>query len=140
MIALGIRQNNPGNLRPTSTPWKGELVSPNNYCCFDLPENGLRAMAKNLLSYQNKRGLKTIRQIITRWAPPSDNNDTEAYIAAVAADVGIAADSDINLNSSSVMSSVLMAITRHENGTLPYDVPRDYERAASAAVGDGLEW
>ena len=139
MTALGIRQNNPLNLRPGARLWLGELQSTNNYCLFDKPENGLRAAAKNLLTYQSKYGLRTIREIISRWAPPSDNNDTGAYIGAVSAEVGIDYDADIDLSDGSVMSSMLMAMCRHENGSLPYSV-LTFERAASVAVQDGLEW
>lgn len=139
MTARGIRDNNPGNLRPGALAWQGELMPENNYCVFDTPENGIRAMAKNLLAYQSKHYCKTIRQIINRWAPPSDNNDTEAYVAVVSADVGIAADALIGLSDASVLSSMLMAIVSHENGSLPWDV-LVFERAASIAVGDGLEW
>jgi hypothetical protein len=40
-----------------------------------------------LIAYQDKHGLRTIRQIVSRWAPPTENN-TNAYVRAVAADTG----------------------------------------------------
>lgn len=139
MTARGIRDNNPGNIRPGKHVWQGEIGNDGGYCIFDTPENGVRAMAKNLLTYQSVHGLRTIRGIITRYAPAADSNDTEAYIAAVASDVGIGADADIDLSDASVLSSFLIAITRHEEGSVPYSV-LVFERAASRAVGDGLEW
>ena len=139
MSDRGFRDNNPGNLRPGTQPWLGEIAPDGGYCRFDIPENGIRAMGKNLLAYQSKDQCKTIRAIIGRWAPPSDNNDTPAYIAAVAADVGIDADRLIDLTDASVLSSMLTAIIQHENGSQPYSITV-IERAASAAVGDGLEW
>jgi len=139
MTALGLRQNNPGNLRPDPAhPWLGEIPSPNDYCCFNTPENGLRAMGKNILTAVYKHGCNTITRLITRWAPPNEN-DTVAYIKAVAGDVGVDADAPLDVTNGSVMSSLLMAITRHENGEIYYSV-LIFERAASLVVGDGLEW
>lgn len=139
MTALGIRQNNPLNIRPGARKWLGELPSTNGYCWFDTPANGLRAAGKNLLAYQSVHDLHTIAGIIKRWAPADDNNDVAAYVAAVSSDVGIDYNADIDLTDASVMSSMLMAMCQHENGSMPYDV-RTFERAASAAVNDGLEW
>ena len=42
-------------------------------------------------TYYNKYKLRTIRAIITRWAPPKENN-TEAYIRRVTDRIGIGAD------------------------------------------------
>ena len=42
-------------------------------------------------TYYNKHKLRTIRAIITRWAPPKENN-TEAYIRRVTDRIGIGAD------------------------------------------------
>ena len=139
MTARGLRDNNPGNLRPGAQKWLGEIAPDSGYCCFDMPEHGIRAMAKNVLAYQTKHGLSTIRGIITRYAPAVDSNDTEAYIAAVASDAGLGADATLDLNDASVLSSLVLAIIRHENGSDPYSV-LIVERACSAAVGDGLEW
>lgn len=135
----GIRTNNPGNLRPGFPAWNGEVAPDGGYCCFITPESGLRAMGKTLLAYQAKHGLRTIRGIINRWAPPSDNNDTTAYVNCVAAECGIGPDVDIDLTDASVLSSMLMAIVQHENGKQPYSIIV-LERAASLAVGDGLSW
>lgn len=133
MTARGIRDFNPGNMRPGLQKWLGEQTPDGNYCVFDTPEHGIRAMAKNLIGYQTKYGLRTIRGIITRYAPPSDNNDTAAYINAVSADVGIGIDVSTDLTDPSVLSSFVMAIIQHENGSQPY--PADViERACAAAL------
>ena len=42
-------------------------------------------------TYYGKYKLRTIRDIITRWAPPKENN-TEAYIRRVTDRIGIGAD------------------------------------------------
>ena len=42
-------------------------------------------------TYYNKHKLHTIRALITRWAPPKENN-TEAYIRRVTDRIGIGPD------------------------------------------------
>jgi len=44
---------------------------------------GVRALLVTLRTYVVKHHLHTAREIITRWAPPSDGNNTEAYIKFV---------------------------------------------------------
>src|SRR3569833_3001877 len=80
----GLRNNNPGNIRKTATDWRGEVVgSDSAFETFATPEAGIRALAVLLRNYQRKYGLRTVRAIITRYAPPSENN-TESYVSAVA--------------------------------------------------------
>src|SRR5512146_1648825 len=119
-LPLGIRWNNPGNLRPTSVPWLGEGNPYNNYCTFDTPEHGLRAMAKDLLAKYDRHALVTIRGIICRYAPPEDNNDTLASINAVWGATGFAADDRLSLHDPPVLRAMLVAMIRHENGQMPY--------------------
>jgi hypothetical protein len=138
-LPRGIAGNNPGNLRPGTTPWLGEIAPDGGYCRFIDPEHGIRALCKTLLAYQVKHDLTTIRGIITRWAPSADNNDTEAYIRTVADAAGLPADATLDLNDASVLSSLALAIIQHENGVQPYSA-LVLERAASQAVGDGLAW
>ncbi|PXB76000.1 structural protein, partial [Pseudomonas aeruginosa] len=65
-----------------------------------------------------KHALRTIRQIISRWAPPSENN-TESYIRQVAARVGVAPDARIDVYDYRTMRTLVEAIVRHENGPGP---------------------
>jgi hypothetical protein len=111
----GIRNNNPGNIRDDGTQWRGVKGNDGAFCVFDTPENGIRAIAKILKSYQSK-GIDTIHEIINRWAPPSENNTT-AYVCAVAEECGINAD---KLITSADWPEVIAAIIRHENGQQPY--------------------
>lgn len=80
-MTRGLRNNNPGNIRKDGTHWKGE-VEPSRDAAFKQFESmawGYRAMFKCLNTYSRKYGLDTIRKMISRWAPPSEN-DTDAYI------------------------------------------------------------
>lgn len=116
----GIRNNNPGNIRH-GDKWQGmreEQTDP-AFVQFNEPEDGIRALCKVLLAYQSKHGLRTIAQIIARWAPPSEN-DTAAYIAAVAGAVRIGPDQPVVLTNRAVMLPLVRAIIAHENGMSPY--------------------
>lgn len=86
-----ITNNNPGNIRRVQgKPWIGELVpvpfAP-GFVTFDTLADGYRAALKLLNTYVSN-GFNTIEKIITRWAPPSENN-TPSYISFVARDTGI---------------------------------------------------
>ena len=76
-------------------------------------------MAKILLNYQKKYGLKTIKQIILRWAPPNEN-DTQSYIKSVSLAVSVDPEEEISLNNKNIMMSLIKAIIKHENGEQPY--------------------
>lgn len=123
MTPRGIRNNNPGNIRyvegVTST-YQGCTGSDGAFCTFDTPVNGIRALGKLLLSYQQRHGIRTIREAINRWAPPSEN-DTGAYVAAVAAAVGYGPDMLLDFADPGVLRSLATAIIRHENNQQPYD-------------------
>ena len=66
------------------------------FCQFESMEFGWRAAFVLLCrTYYLKYRLQTIRAIITRWAPPQENN-TEAYIRHVAERTGIYADEPLD--------------------------------------------
>lgn len=116
--ALGLRWNNPGNLRPGKDKWIGEIVPLNGYCRFDTPEHGLRAMAKDLLA-KYRRGLVSIQQILRVYAPPEEN-DTDAYIAAVCRDTGFLPYAWLHLTEPTTLCSVVVAMIKHEQRLCPY--------------------
>lgn len=121
-----ISQHNPGNIRISPTPWQGKIPSHNAFEAFDTPEHGLRAMAKILLNYYFLYKLHTIRQIITRWAPPNENN-TEAYIEDACERCAINPNEDIQLDThipfaeQTMLRDLIKAIVWHENGSCPYE-------------------
>lgn len=82
-LARGIRDNNPGNIRPsTKYKWLGQIGVESGYVIFVDIEHGLRAMAKDLISKIN-RGLNEISLYVPVYAPLSDSNDPASYIALV---------------------------------------------------------
>ncbi len=117
----GIRNFNPGNIRHAKgTRWQGMSANQNDsaFVQFTGPQWGIRAIARTLITYQDKHALRTIRQIISRWAPPSENN-TESYIRQVDARVGVAPDARIDVYDYRTMRTLVEAIVRHENGPGP---------------------
>lgn len=113
----GIRNNNPGNIRHSSTKWVGEVKgSDPSFKTFSSPAFGIRAMAKLLGNYQRFYGLNTIRKMISRWAPPSEN-DTAAYIAHVVKGSGIGPDDEVTLDD---IPRIVPPMIAMENGQQPY--------------------
>ena len=130
----GIRNNNPGNLEASSSnPWIGQTGSDGRFAKFETPEHGIRALGRNLISYQ-RQGIDTVGEIINRWAPPSDNNDTAAYIKAVCAQLGVTANQPLDASNPDTLQALCAAIIKHENGTQPYS-PDQLSTGVSAALG-----
>lgn len=120
MIPRGIRNNNPGNIRASTIPWVGQTGQDDDgFCVFSTAHYGIRALAKLLLTYHDRYGLCTITTIIDRWAPPNEN-DTGAYVDSVCRATGFGANDWLHLGEVSVLSALVAAIIRHENGEQPY--------------------
>jgi len=89
---LSVQNNNPGNMRPVG--------SSTGFQQFGSSDQGLAAMRNDLLgkiggnSPAMNGQAPTLRNIITTWAPPSENN-TEAYIASVSKKTGLAPDQQL---------------------------------------------
>ena len=91
------KDNNPFNIINTTTRWKGKIgykeTPPDEqgrirkFVVFDTIENGTRAGLINLSGYFTKYKLKTINQIINRYAPPGTAAQsveaTKSYIKEV---------------------------------------------------------
>ena len=117
----GIRNNNPGNIRKSADPWQGlaDQQTDADFFVFTSPIYGIRALARTLIAYQDKHSLHTIRAIIGRWAPATENN-TEAYVKAVADDSGLDPDKTLDLHTYADLKPLVTAIIHHENGQQPY--------------------
>lgn len=134
---LGIRNNNPGNMRPNGDNWQGMTGQQNGYLTFDSPESGVRALAKNLMSY-DKQGINTPLAIANKWAPAADKNDPMAYGQSLAKQLGVDPNQPLNLKDPQIAIKLAQAITKQENGQLPYgdDV---YSKGVGAAFGQSLD-
>ena len=90
-IPRGYRNNNPGNIRLTSSKWQGLCKEQKDgvFCQFVNLTYGFRAMLKLLDNYYLKHNCIDVRSIISRWAPVGDGNNTKAYINYVAENSGV---------------------------------------------------
>jgi hypothetical protein len=114
----GIRNNNPGNIEwipDERRRWRGMIGRDGRYGIFDTAANGVRAIGGEIRA-NFRRGENTIRQVISEWAPPSENN-TASYIAAVARELRVGADAPL---SETQIPALAAAIIKHENGQQPY--------------------
>lgn len=117
-MARGLDNRNPGNIRRSKVRYRGE-VRPSRDPDFKQFESlawGYRAIFVLLDTYRIRYGLSTIRGMISRWAPPSENH-TEVYIRAVAADTGLDPDRELDTHDPQTMIPLAAAISRVENGT-----------------------
>lgn len=115
-MSRGLRNNNPGNIRRSSTKYRGE-VTPSHDPAFKQFETmawGYRAMFVLLDSYSRK-GYRTIRQMIRRYAPPIENH-TENYIRWVGEWSAIDPDTLLDTRDRNTMVPVIAAMSRVENG------------------------
>ncbi|MEH3884269.1 hypothetical protein POX02_04870 [Escherichia coli] len=132
--ARGIRNNNPGNLEYSKTnPWVGQTGDDGRFAKFETPEHGIRALGRNLMSYQ-RQGIDTVSEIINRWAPPADKNDTMSYIKAVCEQLGVSADEPLDASNPDTLKALCAAIIHHENGSQPYS-DQQLTAGVSAALG-----
>jgi hypothetical protein len=130
----GIRNHNPGNLRRSKDRWKGLATEQTDeeFLRFSEPRWGIRALARTLVTYQTRHGLRTIRALIDRWAPPHEN-DSGAYVRAVSRAVMCDADIPVDVLDVKTLAALTAAIIRHENGEQPYG-----KQVILAAVAEAL--
>ena len=87
-------KNNPLNIRHSSKfTWNGEVSHFNGFCVFSSQWSCYRA-ALIILSNYKKRGLVSIHDIISTWAPSSEN-PTENYISFISNQLPMPSDISI---------------------------------------------
>lgn len=128
-VPLGLRQKNPGNIRP-GAGFIGETGADGGYATFGSDDEGLRAIQRLLMTYGDKYGVNTLRGFANRYAPPSDNNPTGNYIDFLADKTGIDPDAEINLAKQG--SAIIPAVIGFEQGQQPYSQAQ-IDRAIRAA-------
>lgn len=82
-MALEQYRYNLGNIRASDIGWQGKTTPFKGFESFSSPEQGARAMFKNLNSYAKSAPDMTMADAIAKWAPPSENN-TNNYVKFVA--------------------------------------------------------
>lgn len=117
----GVRNNNPGNVE-WGQPWQGLIdrskATDDRFAQFISPAYGIRVIARVLIGYQDNYGINTVKEAINRYAPPIENN-TDAYIDAVCAKIGVDPDDPVSFQDYAVLRPCVEAIIKHENGVGP---------------------
>lgn len=136
MTVRGIRNMNPGNIR-LGESWLGLRMKQTDpdFCQFTSMVYGCRALLKLLRTYVEKRGCTTIRKVVERWAPPSEN-DTTSYVLSVAAACRRDADERLPVDVDPLIYlDLARAIARHECGPEAEGIGDDVWEAAAKEAG-----
>lgn len=120
-VPLGIRNNNPLNIRVSSNAWQGKVKSDNGFEKFIDMKYGIRAAVKNLQTYYNRDKLTSVSKIINKWAPPSENH-TSNYVNYVAKGIGIDANSTLPYTADA-FAGLVSVMSEMENGK-SYGIPK----------------
>ena len=111
----GARNNNPGNLeyhgQAGATPEPGS----GRFARFQTMAQGVAALGRQLQRY-GSRGVNTLRGIISKYAPASENN-TGAYVGTVSKLTGFSPDQQLNLNDAGTLGLLIRGISSVENGS-----------------------
>lgn len=102
-----VNANNVGNLRPVGKS--------TGFQQMESPEVGIKAIDENLKTYGEKHGINTLRGVINRWAPASEN-DTESYIKNVSQKTGLKPDDKIDLSDPVIRHIISGPIILQEKG------------------------
>ena len=113
---LGLRQNNPGNIR-SGAGFFGETGVGSGYATFQNPLFGGRALARLLSTYKNQYGISNVDSLIDRYAPSGDNTmeSRTNYKGFIANKLGVGKDDEIDLDDDNTKLGVMKAIVEFEN-------------------------
>lgn len=122
MVARGIRNNNPGNIRK-GEEWNGldkeKTKAERDFCVFKDVVYGIRALCKVLLNYDRFYNINTVQGIITRYAPALEN-DTTRYTEYVCKKLNVDKKQKLDLTNPDIMIELIKALITYENGGNPY--------------------
>lgn len=148
----GVRNNNPGNLDfDPRVPWQGqlglEIPRPGivgRFARFDTPANGIRALCKVLIAYQQYHGLYSLAEMCRRWAPMGDGaNNPMAYASAVCGTLNAelhparpyTTTTPISMHEPLILGAVAKGFIKVECAGYEYPPATLYEGVAAAEAG-----
>jgi len=115
MTPRGLRNNNPLNIRHSTDNFQGEIKGKDKaFKTFISMPYGYRAAFVTLATYHS-RGCNTIEKIVSRWAPPNENN-TAGYIANVERWSGVLRQKLLTLADGGDYIMIVAAMSFIENG------------------------
>lgn len=127
-LPRGYRNNNPLNVRKNAlNAWKGKVVPGTDpaFEQFATMAYGYRCGLYLVRKYIGQ-GHNTIRKIINKWAPPSENN-TGGYINNVVSRTGISADTVLSRDDRDSLCRIVRAMAWSENGYPPATMDDIYQ-------------
>lgn len=134
----GLRNNNPLNLEYGSFAQKhGASASDGRFAIFPTMAQGISAIADNLMAYQDMHGIDTVAGIVNRWAPSNENN-TNAYIALVCTVTELGKDDHLNLHDKDTLFWIITAMGEQECGHAAFNAAvsdADIDQGIALALG-----
>ena len=117
-MTRGQRNNNPLNIRRSSDQWKGmsDAQTDPDFVVFRSMYYGIRAAVIILRNYYKKYHLCTIQEIISRWAPLSEN-DTHRYVQYVSDTLKKSHLTTLDMNDPTTIAHLVQAMAVFESGT-----------------------
>lgn len=116
-MTRGQRNNNPLNIRRSSDRWVGmaDTQTDPDFVVFSDIYYGIRAAIIILRNYYTKYHLCTIQEIISRWAPLSEN-DTQRYVKYICNKMGENQLTPLQMNDPATIARLVCAMAVFESG------------------------
>ena len=115
-----IAKNNIYNIR-AGAGWVGMTGVRKGFVEFSTREYAIRAWLLLMRTYRRRYGCRTVAQIVTRFAPPNEN-DTANYIAFCCRQVGVTADEELTGMTQYAMLGKAMAKMETATSLRPGDI------------------
>lgn len=113
-VPRNIRNNNPGNLNFARQDGASLESGPDaRFAKFGTMAEGVAALQHQLMLYKS-RGIDTLEDIISIYAPKKDKNDTAGYIAFLAKKLGVGAKDHLDFGNQNVLRGLISNISRME--------------------------
>lgn len=120
-----------GGVTPTSSPTQeyntGNIrtsASNPEFRKYSTVEEGVADHQRLLRDYQSKHGLTTIKDVINRWAPPSEN-DTSNYVKFMSQKMGMNPNDTIDFNDPEILGKFSYYQAQMEKGANKVPVSMD---------------
>lgn len=124
-MTRGERNHNPLNIRRNErTRWLGQCLRQRDreFVQFQADVFGFRAAFRILRTYMTLHGLYTLHDIIYRWAPPEDGNNTRSYIEAVSERSHVRPLEHLRFENETAMVNIVCAMAWVESRMTDIDV------------------
>jgi hypothetical protein len=131
IVPVTLRNNNPGAISITGKSsqafvekmpgYAGKTPRParegGHYAVFETPAHGVHAASLNLLDYANRRGLRTVSQIVRTWAAEPGPHYVPTVLRYLkAAGFEVEANTKLDIDNPAVRAAMIMGKSAHESG------------------------